>query len=206
MARKFFDPENTLWSWIGRIPEIVILSALWVVMSLPVITLIPASIALYDAMARNVRPDEKGAYRRYFRTFRQELGRGMLMSLLWLITASVLFIGFRILQRQAGESQGWAVYTLIYQVLSLIPLGIFLWIIPLESRFVYPYWTLHKNAAIMMISYLPRTLIMLALTVGAFVGSWYFPFILAFVPGLLMLLISIPVESVFKKMTETAEE
>lgn len=202
MARKFFDPENNLWSWIGRIPEIVILSALWVLMSLPIITLIPASIALYDAMARNVRPDEKGAYRRYFRTFWQELGRGILMSLLWLVIAAVLFVGFRILERQAGESQGWAVYALVYQVLSLLPLGIFLWVIPLESRFVYPYWTLHKNAAVMMLSYLPRTFLMLVLTVAAFVGCWYCPFILAFVPGLLALLISIPVEKVFEKMTK----
>lgn len=202
MARKFFDPENTLWSWIGRIPEIVILSALWVLMSLPLITLIPASIALYDAMARNVRPDEKGAYRRYFRTFGKELGRGILMSLLWLLIAGVLFVGFRILQRQAGESAGFAIYTLVYQVLSLLPLGVFLWVIPLESRFVYPFGLLHKNAMVMMISYLPRTLLMLVLTVAAFVGCWYCPFVLAFVPGLLALLISIPVEKVFRKMTE----
>ena len=202
MARKFFDPENTLWSWIGRIPEIIILSALWVLMSLPIITMIPASIALYDAMARNVRPDEKGAYRRYFRTFWQELGRGILMSLLWLVIAAVLFVGFRILQRQAGESQSWAIYALVYQVLSLLPLGVFLWVVPLESRFVYPFGLLHKNAIVMMLSYLPRTFLMLVLTVAAFVGCWYCPFVLAFVPGLLMLLISIPVEKVFNKMTE----
>lgn len=202
MARKFFDPDNTLWSWIGRIPEIVILSALWVVMSLPVLTLIPASIALYDAMARNVRPDIKGAYRRYFKTFWQELGRGILMSLLWLVIAAVLFIGFRILQRQAGESQFWAIYALVYQIFSLLPLGVFLWLIPLESRFVYPFGLLHKNAVVMMLSYLPRTFLMLVLTVGAFVGCWYCPFVLAFVPGLLILLISIPVEKIFKKMTD----
>ena len=124
------------------------------------------------------------------------------MSLLWLVIAGVLFVGFRILERQAGESQGWAVYALVYQVLSLLPLGIFLWVIPLESRFVYPYWTLHKNAAVMMLSYLPRTFLMLVLTVAAFVGCWYCPFILAFVPGLLALLISIPVEKVFGKMTQ----
>lgn len=202
MARKFFDPENNLWSWIGRIPEIVILSVLWVLMSLPVITLIPASIALYDAMVRNIRPDEKGAYRRYFRTFWQELGRGILMSILWLVIAAVLFVGFRILERQAGESRIWAIYALVYQVLSLLPLGIFLWIIPLESRFVYPYWTLHKNAAVIALSYLPRTFLMLVLTVLAFIGCWYCPFVLAFVPGLLALLVSIPVEKIFSKMTD----
>lgn len=204
--KKFFDPENNLWSWIGRIPDMILLSLLWLVLSIPIVTLVPASIALYDAVARNVRPDEKGAYRRFFRTFRKELGRGILMGLLWIVIAAVLYVGYSILSQQAQAGDAWAAYALVYQILSLLPLSVFLWVIPLESRFIYGYWQLHKNAILFSVCYLPRTLLLLVFTVLGIVACCFYPLAIIVMPALLALLFSIPIEKVFKKYTpETGE-
>lgn len=199
MAKRFFDPENSLWHWIGKVPEMCGLSVLWLVLSLPVVTLVPASIALYDTVARKLRPDEKGVFRRFFRTFRKELGRGILMGLLWLLIGAVLVWGYNILNHQAKASDSWAIYGIVYLILSALPLGVFCWLIPIESRFVYPYWTLHKNAVLFAISYLPRTFLLLVLAALAVVVCWYMPPLILIMPALLTTLQSIPIESVFKK-------
>lgn len=206
MAKGFFNHENAVWRWIGRIPELLLLSLLWALLSLPVVTLVPATAALYDAMARNVVPDVKGAYRRFFRTFKNELGRGLLMSLLWLPIAAIVMLGGKILEAPAQDSNLWAGFTLVYQILSLLPLGAFIWTVTLESRFVYPFWTLHKNALIFMISYLPRTALILLLMLLAFVICWCIPLLTLVMPAVLMALLTIPIEKVFKEyMPKEAE-
>lgn len=196
MKQHFF--ENNLWHWLGKLPELCGLSILWLVCSLPIITLIPASVALYDAVSRNLRPDLKGVYRRFFRTFKNELLRGILISLLWGGLILLLSIGFRILIRSSDGSGILSVYTLVYQVSFLLPLAVLCWLIPIESRFVYPYWQLQKNALIFTVAYLPRTALLLLVLALGVLACWYVPVLILPIPAVIALLHSIPVENVFK--------
>ena len=76
--KNLFDPELPFWRWVCNVPHMIALSFLWLVMSLPLITFVPATVALYDAIVKNMRPDIKGLYKRYFQTFKAELKRGIL--------------------------------------------------------------------------------------------------------------------------------
>ena len=197
MAKRFFDVDNSLWHWIGKVPELCGLSLLWAALCLPVVTIVPATCALYDAAARNLRPDERGVFRRFFRTFRNELKRGILMSLLWGLLAAVIYLGGRFLGAQAESNAFFAGYALVYQVLSLLPLAAFLWTVALESRFFYPFWQLHKNGSIFTFSYLPQTGLMLLLCLLAVVVCRFVPILLLVMPAALAVLLSIPIEKVF---------
>ena len=194
-VKRFFDPENTFWSWLTRLPEICGLSLVWLLCSLPVLTLVPSTIALYDAAARNLRPDEKGMYRRFFRTFKNELGKGILIELFWLVLGALLYLGFDIMQRSE-----YTALALIYQISCLLPLGIFCWVVSLQSRFVYSFWQLHKNAAILALANLPKTGLMLLILVLALILCWWVPVLVVPMPALLALLHSIPVEVAFEKL------
>ena len=52
--KNFNDHENIIWRGFERFYDLVMLSLCWLLCSLPVVTVIPASIALYDCMARCV--------------------------------------------------------------------------------------------------------------------------------------------------------
>ena len=43
---RFFNPDNWLWRGFGRLADFFILSILWLVCSIPVVTIGAASIAL----------------------------------------------------------------------------------------------------------------------------------------------------------------
>jgi len=133
------------------------------------------------------------------------------MSLLWFFVAAVLFLGGKVLSAQAENSTFSAVYALVYQVLSLIPLAIFLWTVALESRFVYPFWQLHKNGVLFAFSYLPQTGLILLICLLAWVLCAvmlrYAPFLLPAMPAIIMALLSIPIEKIFRNFTpESIEE
>ena len=75
--------------WLIKIPEFVCLSVLWLICCIPVLTVIPASTALYDAVVSCTLGDEVGPFRRFFQSFKSSLLRGIPMSLLW---GAVIFL------------------------------------------------------------------------------------------------------------------
>lgn len=177
--KRFFDPDNVLWQTVSSFYDLVMLSLCWILCCLPVLTIIPSTIALYDSVARCVRGGDGGMFRRFFRTFRNELGRGILLTIEWGILIAVMVVGYLIVVQ--GES---GLLWILYLCALAIPAAVLCWIIVLESRFVYSLGTLHRNAMIFTFGYLPRTAAMLAILVaGAAVLLWM-PVLIVAVPGL----------------------
>ena len=58
MSSGIFNPQNRFWQTLDHFADLLILSLLWLVCSLPLITAGAASAALYDAVARCVRGGE----------------------------------------------------------------------------------------------------------------------------------------------------
>ncbi len=201
---KFFDTENWLWRWIGRLPDLFALSLLWLVCCVPVVTVFPATIALYDSIARCVRGSEGGTYRRFFRTLKQELVRGILLSLLWFFLGFVLYCGYNaILDR--GESNAVSAFSLVYLVSMVIPFATLCWLVPLESRFQYGFWQLHRNAALVAFGHLPSTAAIAALFWGAATLVYNMPVLLPLIPATLVCLQVSFTERVMKKMMPEEE-
>ena len=80
---SLFNPQNAFWSVFGKIADVLALSLLWVICSLPVVTMGAATAALYDASVKCVRRGESGTLARFFRTFRRELATASLVTVLW---------------------------------------------------------------------------------------------------------------------------
>ena len=205
MFNKLFDPQNTFWHWVGKTPAVLVLSMLWFLMCLPIITIVPATAALYDAVSRNLRADEPGIFSRYFSTFVKELKRGIILSILTAAIAFLLFYVFQILEAYAQVDDAYSAWTLVFQVSLMLPVGVFLWMVTLESRFVYSFFGLLKNAFIFFFAFLPQTLLIVLLFVACIVLCWLYIPLLFFMPALMMLLISFPVEHIFRDMIAKRE-
>lgn len=201
---KFFDTENWLWRWMGRLPELLALSLLWLLFCVPVVTLIPATIALYDSVARCIRGGEGGIYRRFFRTLKQELKRGILLSLLWLALALILYCGYNAIL-SGGESNAVSAFSLVYLISMVFPFATLCWLIPLQSRFCYGFWELHRNAAIIAFANLPVTVIIGALFWGAATLVYNMPVLIGLMPAVLVCVQTLFTERVLKKMMPEEE-
>lgn len=196
---NLFDTDNFYYRWISRIMDFLILSTLWLLCSIPVVTILPSSIALYDAVSRCVLGSDGGAYKRFFRTFRKELGRGILMTLLWAVVLFLLYTSYQILCRMAAESTLWTVVSIIYLCSLFIPLGALAWAVALESRFTYSFSALHRNAFLFTLAYLPHTAAILALPAAAATACINFPPLILVIPGFMVFLQAIFAEKVMRK-------
>ena len=97
MAKRFFDPEGLLWKPLGFVGELVTTSLLWGLCSIPLVTIGPATTALYDTVVHAILRKDDGLFSRFFATFRRELKTGVITTLLWVVIAALLYGLYRLL-------------------------------------------------------------------------------------------------------------
>lgn len=85
---KFFNIDAPIFRFMTRVGELMIFSVLWILCSLPVVTVGAATAALYHMMFR-MNQDGSTKISDYFRAFAQNFKRG---TLLWL--AAILMVAF----------------------------------------------------------------------------------------------------------------
>ena len=198
--------ENPLLYWFGKIGDFFILSLLWILLCLPVVTFIPACIALYDSVAHCIHGTEDGCVNRFFRTLKRELLRGILLSILCLSIGFLLFYGYNILYQMGQENQALAAYSLVYLFTMLIPLGILAWLIPVESRFEHKFFELLRAAVVYSIGHLPITILLLVILALAVVLVLMLPVLAVLMPAITVTVQSWFIERVFKKYIPQEEE
>lgn len=202
--RSFFNSENWFWQGFGRLADYFILSILWLLCSLPVVTLGTASIALYDTVAHCLRSKEGNMVKRFFSTFKRELGRGILLTILWALICFFLNMAYQILCQLGQSSSGWNIFSIVYFVTLLIPLGIICWLVAIESRFTHTFGSLHRVALTFTFGYLPSTLAIVALLVLEINILMNFFFFAMILPAVIVHLQSFFIERVFRRyMPET---
>lgn len=195
--------ENSVFRWAGKLGTFLGLSLLWLVCCLPLVTVFPACVALYDSVVNCVHGDEPGPFRRFLFTLKDEVFRGILVSLLWLALLTVFIAGFQIVLAAAKENSIFAVYSVIYAGTMLIPLSMLVWLIPLQARFQFKFFELHRVAMSFVILRLPITfgaIGILLLSVLAVIVIWP---LLLFVPAIMVTLQSSMMEKALKKYEET---
>ena len=197
--RDTLETENQLPRVISRLSDLVLLSLCWLLCCIPVVTIGASCIALYDAVARCVRGEEEGACRRFFRTFKKELGRGILITLLWLLAGGILGISCLILTQQN------ATMGMLYLCSLFIPLAVLCWVIPAESRFTYSFAQLHRAAVLFAFGNPGKTIVIAALLAAAVLLLLNVPVLCFLLPSLLVYAQSYFIESVFARyMSEEA--
>ncbi|MGN0968009.1 MAG: DUF624 domain-containing protein [Oscillospiraceae bacterium] len=202
MLRRIFNPENFLFRFTGRVLDILVLSILWLVCSLPVVTIGPASAALYYSCAKCLRRKEPAPYRNFLSAFRQNLKTGVAATVFFLLLALVLDVGYVFLAATGSD-----LLRVAYLVLMLVPAAMISCAFPLLSRFTYTVGGLLANSLRLTFRHLPRALAAGALTAAAVVltlSFWYCG-VMVVTPALCALLSTFLLEPVFRKYTPEEE-
>lgn len=205
MARRFFDPEGLVWRPLGFVGDLVVLSLLWGVCSIPLVTIGPATAALYDCAVRCVRQRGDGLFTRFFRTFRAELRTGIFSTLLW---AALLGLPLGLVPRALDalpRSPLYAALAIGFVLLLFFLLAVFVWVFPTLSRFTFGFADLNRTALQLALGNILRSAAMALLTALGIAACWLFTSPLIFVPGLLALLWSYLIEPVFSRYAEPTE-
>ena len=92
--RKIFDMDNPLMRGLSAAADLIVLNALALLCSLPLVTLGASWAALSEASLRLVRGEESYVARDYFRAFRARWKKGVPLGLLFLLAAALLYFDY----------------------------------------------------------------------------------------------------------------
>lgn len=152
--------QHTL-SFLG---DIVILNLLFLVCSIPVVTIGAAATACYAGVCRTLQKKETGlVYRAFFSDFRAAFRQATAGWLLELIAIAILAgdIWFAVVYSEPNNT-----FFLVFAVIAgAAVLMASLWFYPLVARFHNSFGKQLKNAFLLAFAQFPRTLLMLLIWV-----------------------------------------
>ena len=210
--RSVFGLDSKLGRMIYKIGQFLILSWMWILFSLPLVTMGAASTALYDVLRKLLRDEEGVLIRDYWVSFKSNFKQ---CTLLWLrvmlIIAVVLYVA--IMYFYIGTEE---VLSKVIIVVSCIFLFYFVAWIQLAfsyvARFVDNNKTVIKNVFIMCVMN-PLTVLRVGgqtVLVGYFLYAFplmeFVPLIFSLLPSVYCALLIRPVEKLFAKYIPQTEE
>ena len=87
--KGIFDIDNPVMSWIIKIFDCICVSILWLLFSLPVVTMGASSAALYTTVYKYLRKEEGYLWKTFWAAFRENLRRS---TVVWLAALAVMGI------------------------------------------------------------------------------------------------------------------
>lgn len=196
---KGFSPDNAVFTFINKIVDMIWLSLLWTVVSLPLlfgvilfmmgfdqvgllilvilpigsITIGPASAALYYAIVKVIRRERSYATKCFFHSFKQNFKTGALSSLIFGFIAAVLLVDFFYIPVYAESEEMIGTMNGILISVAALQLFVLSWINPILSRFTVSFKDLFKYSLLLSMRSLFRTIIMAAFWGGsAYLFNW----------------------------------
>lgn len=203
---KFFSRDNWLWNPFSWIADMVVLSCLWVICSVPLLTIGASTAALYDCAARCVRGTDEKIFARFFRTFRRELVQSVPSLLLWCAVIAGGYAAISLYGNNVSVTSVSVAITTALLLLLTVLVGVAAWVFPLLSRFTFGVVQLNVMAIKLALIHLPRTMALGMITVLAAFLCAQFIAPLFFLPGVLAWVWTFLLERVFRKYENRNDE
>lgn len=204
---ELFNLDNPVWSFMGKVADLIILNILAVICSLPIFTIGASWTALYFVTIRMVRKEESYIVKDFFRSFKENFKQATIIWLIVLAMSAVLagdILICRMLPDQIPQ-----IISLAVAVLAFWVFGTIVYIFPVLSRFQNTIKNTLKNAFLISVLNIPYTILIMVLIVLPFVLAFFVyqaaPFVIAMGFSLPAYIASLMLVRIFRKL-EPAEE
>lgn len=156
---KIFSTDNPLFTFLGRICDIFLLHLLWIITSIPIITIGASTTALYYTAMKSVKLEEGYIAKRFFKSFKENFKQATIIWLILLVVGAVF--AFDLYFAIANSKK---LLTLIFTVMTCVYLFIFFYAFPILARFSNTIKATLKNALLLAVKNMPWTILIFAIT------------------------------------------
>ena len=159
----FFDPEGKLMDLLWKPIHIMFLNLLWVLFSLPIVTIGASTTALYSVFIKMHNNKEGKIFRDFWDAFRTNFRQA---TVIWLIlaAAAAVFTTDIVYFVKMGGLAG-TVFAMVFLGLDVVLLTVSLYVFPMQAVFDNPIPTTMKSAAYLSVRHLGWTVVLLALAI-----------------------------------------
>ena len=178
MSVEGLNYDNMFIRMLNRLGDAMILSLLFVIGSIPIVTIGTSMTATYYAAMKGVQGDDGYVFKNYIKSYKENFKQSVVI---WLIMAVVLFVfgvdlWFWLKQWQDGRVGFAKPMIAVSVVLLAVAIFITMYVFPLQAKFDNKTSVQIRNAFLLSIKNFPTTLLLTLLT--ALIG-WCFYYTVA---------------------------
>ena len=155
---NIFSYDSLSSRFFQTVGNVIFLNFLFLLCSIPVVTIGPALTALHYSCLKIIKGDDSSPGRNFFHSFRQNFRQSLGIWLLFLLAGTVLSINLHFLnQKTDAFARIWRYFT---YALSVGVFFQFLYIFPVVAAFENSTGNLMKNAFLLSYMHLPVTILL----------------------------------------------
>lgn len=159
--------DNVVLNFLNKMTDMFLLNILFLICSIPVITIGASLTAMYAVNLRSVRYGDGYVFKTFFKSFKQSFKQATLAWIILLCLAMLLFVDYRFWQQiDFGVVSG--IMKMVCMTMVIIVSMIFQWLFPVIAKMEDPFAKQVKNAAAMAVGYfVPYTIVCMAISFGS---------------------------------------
>ncbi|MBQ9700615.1 MAG: DUF624 domain-containing protein [Lachnospiraceae bacterium] len=154
---KFFSTEGGLYKFMTSLFSVFKINMLWLICSLPIVTMGAATIAAYDVLLKMVDDQEGYVGRQFWKAFKANLKMGIPLGLLNIACVYIVWLDFSLFEGLPGNP----IFLLIMGIVATIVfIASFLYVYPLLARYDNTLFRSLENSATIARRYYGRTVLL----------------------------------------------
>ena len=193
--KNLFNPDNPIFNFINRLLDLIVLSILWAVCCIPIVTAGASCSALYFSIVKAFRAQEGYAAKTFFTSFRSCIKKGIVLTLAWVLFAVMLFFSDApVLAALLSGDWTQTISCVIVLLKLFLLLAWAVWIIPLLAHFDETILKLAESALLLSFRHFAQTCLAVILIVLLVLLLILEPLLAALLPAPVCLLLSYLIE------------
>lgn len=196
---RLFSYDSPIIQTINKIVDCVLLSILWLLFSIPVITFGASTSALYYTVNKVIRHNRSHIWREFWRSFKGNFKQSTIVWLVLLVLFYILGVDYIFLTNaiKSGTAASWILGPFIVMAVLMVMIAIY--VFAYIARFQNNLKSIIKNSAFFAIRHLLRSIVLVVILAAEVVVCLFVPITIIIVPTLGMYLITLVMESIFQK-------
>lgn len=187
MFQKFFNPENALWKWMGLLSDTMLMTLVWIVFSIPIITIGPATVSLFKVSNDVLSNSGTGVISDFIKYFFLRFKQTVIVGLFSLILIGIVLIDFWF-YRQISSSISTFVFFIVIFV-SVILFGFLVYFYPMLAVTQLNIMNALKLSFFIEIKHFSWTIFLIVMYLfGIFITTIFAPYLVFFMIGMLSIL------------------
>lgn len=164
-------PDNKFFSFMSTLGDLILLNVLFLITSIPIVTIGVSLTALYSSVKKRIRGHESYAARDYFLAWKENLKNGLII---WCVLLPFILAMIPFTIYIAGNLRNLPALC-AYFLCFLILLFILTYAFPLQATFINKPLRIVLNSLLTALSHLPYTLAVIFITSIPVCLTLYFP-------------------------------
>ena len=196
--RGFFNYNNGIFRAINKFTDCIFVSILWLIFSIPIITLGASSAALFHTVRKVIRYERSTVWKEFFASFKQNFKQATIVwsgLLLFYVCAVLCLYGVYAGEDRIGTSSIIVIFLLLTGIVTVWAIYTFAYI----ARFYMPTKIILKNCTLIELANLSWSVLLFVVFFIAFWVCFFVPVTFVAVPAYFALICELILSKIFRK-------